>query len=117
MFEIHARSIRLSRGDTGVIPVRTKGVVLTDADRAVFTVRRRTGAILTQKVAAPQGDVFYIPFLNEETGGWQPGQYEWDVRIVLEAKIEADGSVTDGREVITPWMPGRFEVVKVVGEV
>lgn len=58
-----------------------------------------------------------MPFVNEETDGFKPGVYSWDLRIVLGAVTQEDGSVTDGREVITPWPPSRLEVVKVVGEV
>ncbi len=117
MFTVTGRTIRLSRGDTGIIPFRVEGVTLTDADRAVFTVKRRSGAVLIQKVIAPQENIFYVPFVNEETDGWREGEYSWDIRIVLEAVMDAAGRVTDGREVITPWAPGRFEVVKVVGEI
>ena len=117
MFTVSGRTIRLSRGDTGVIPFRVEGVTLTDADRAVFTVRRRSGAILIQKVIPPVDGLFYMPFTNDETDGWQPGEYVWDIRIVLDAVTDENGKVTDGREVVTPWPPGRFDVVKVVGEV
>ena len=70
-----------------------------------------------QKMIAPEKDVFYVPFTNEETDGWKAGEYEWDIRIALEAVLDAQGRVTDGREVITPWAPGKLEVVKVVGEI
>ena len=94
-----------------------EGVTLTDKDRAVFTVRRPTGATLIQKVIAPEKDIFYVPFTNEETDGWKAGVYEWDIRIALDAVLDEQGRVTDGREVITPWAPGKLEVVKVVGEI
>lgn len=92
-------------------------MTLTDKDRAVFTVRRPTGATLIQKVIAPEKDIFYVPFTNEETDGWKAGVYEWDIRIALDAVLDEQGRVTDGREVITPWAPGKLEVVKVVGEI
>lgn len=92
-------------------------MTLTNEDRAVFTVKRKTGAVLIQKIAAPQDGVFYIPFVNEETDGWKPGTYSWDLRIVLGAKTDNAGAVVDGREVITPWEPSVLEVVKVVGDV
>lgn len=83
----------------------------------MFTVRRTTGAVLIQKVIAPEKDIFYVPFTNDETDGWKAGVYEWDIRIALDAVLDAQGQVTDGREVITPWAPGKLEVVKVVGEI
>lgn len=116
MFQINGRSIVISRGDTGILTIAPDGVTLTDADRAVFTVRRQSGGILCQKVAAPMEDgKIYIPFTNDETDGWRADVYEWDARIVLDAVTDADGKVTDGREVITPWPPSRFEVVRTVG--
>lgn len=117
MFTVSGRTIRLSRGDTGVINFSVDGVKLTDADRAVFTVRRRTGAILLQKVIPPVDGMLYVPFTNDETDGWQPGEYVWDIRIVLDAVTDENGKVTDGREVITPFPPSRLDVVKVVGNV
>lgn len=107
----------MSRGDTGIIPFRVDGVTLTQDDRAVFTVRRGGGTVLIQKVIEPQGEMFYVPITNEESDGWKPGLYTWDLRIVLDAQVDAVGMVNDGREVITPWPPSRFEVVKVVGKV
>ena len=117
MFAVSGRKIRLSRGDTGIIPFRVEGVTLTNADRAVFTVKRKSGAALIQKVIAPEENIFYVPFTNDETDGWKEGEYSWDIRIALDAVLDAEGRVTDGREVITPWAPGRLDVVKVVGEI
>lgn len=80
-------------------------------------MRRSSGAILIQKVLEPVDGLFYVPFVNEETDGWKPGAYSWDIRFVLDAQEDENGRVKDGREVITPWPPSRLEVVKVVGEV
>lgn len=118
MFELYGRTIRLSRGDTGIIPFRIDGVKLEAEDRAVFTVKARSGQIILQKVLAPKDEsLFYMPFVNDETDDMKPGIYEWDLRVVLGAQVNSKGMVTDGREVITPWPPAKFEVVKVVGEV
>ena len=116
MFEMHGRTIRLSQGDTGVAAFRVEGVTLTDEDRGVFTLGRGGSRVL-QKVILPEGALVRVPFVNEETDGLAPGLYEWDLRIVLGAKTDEQGGVTDGREVITPWPPSRLEVVKVVGKV
>lgn len=116
MFEVHGRTIRISQGDTGIVTFRVEGAQLTDADRAVFTAKG-SGGRLIQKVIAPQEGLIRVPLTNEETDGWKPGLYSWDLRIVLEAQVDAQGAVTDGREVITPWPPSRLEVVKVVGRI
>lgn len=117
MFTVSGRTIRLSRGDTGIIPFRVDGVKLTDEDRAVFTVKRRSGAVLAQKVIMPEDNIFYVPFINDETDGWKEGEYNWDIRIALGAVLDQTGRVTDGREIITPWAPGTLEVMKVVGDI
>ena len=118
MFEVNGRTIRLSRGDTGVIPFRVTGMELTGKDAGVFTIRRANGTTLVRKVIPVMEDgLLYVPFVNEETDGWREGEYLWDLRIVLEAQVGEDGMVTDGREVITPWPPSRLEVIGVVGEV
>lgn len=83
----------------------------------MFTIKSRTGQVILQKVLSPKDDLFYMPFVNDETDGMKPGVYEWDLRVVLGAKMDSRGAVTDGREVVTPWPPAKFEVVKVVGEV
>lgn len=80
-------------------------------------MRRGGGSILIQKVLPPVDGLFYMPITNEESDGWRPGLYTWDLRVVLGAQVDAVGMVKDGREVITPWPPSRFEVVKVVGKV
>ena len=50
------------------------------------------------------------------TDTMRPDQYDWDIRYCINATV-ADGRVTDADEVVTPMMPGVFEVVKAVGRV
>lgn len=116
MFEVHGRTIRISQGDTGIVTFSVEGAELTDADRAVFTVKGSAGRLI-QKVIAPQDNLIRVPLTNGETEGWRPGLYSWDLRIVLKAVMDAQGMVTGGCEVITPWSPSRLEVVKVVGKI
>ena len=53
MFEVSGRSIRISRGDTGLIAFDAEGTALSEKDAAVFTVRRQSGGIVMEKVIAP----------------------------------------------------------------
>lgn len=117
MFEAIGRTIRLSAGDTGLIRFEAEGVQLAAGDLAVFTVRRRSGELMMEKVLAPEGNVFKVPFLNADTQRWREGEYLWDLRIALGAQTDADGHVTDGREVITPFAPGVLRVMKAVGRI
>ena len=86
-------------------------------DLAVFTVRRRSGELMMEKVIPPEENVYRVPFLNTDTEKWREGEYMWDLRIAPEAQTDAQGHVTDGREVITPFPPGVLRIVKVVGKI
>ena len=114
---MQGRTIRISRGDSGLLRLNVAGAALDEGDRAVFTVKRRGGGTAIEKVIRPKENAFDVPLLPEETGRMPAGTYEWDVRIVLSAKEDETGRVTDGREVITPIPPSPFLVMKVVGSV
>lgn len=117
MFRVRGHTIEVSAGDTGVIRFLASGVALTRADRAVFTVRKRSGETVIEKIAVPQGNEIRIPFVNADTEHLAADTYAWDIRYVLEAQMDESGAVTDGREVITPMAPGVMHVMKVVGSV
>ena len=117
MFEANGRSIRLSAGDTGIIGFEVEGVQVGKNDLAVFTVRRRSGELMMEKVIPPEENVYRMPFLNTDTEKWREGEYMWDLRIALDAQKDAQGHVTDGRAVITPSMPGVLRIVRVVGKI
>lgn len=117
MFEVSGRMIRLSRGDTGLITFEVDGLNLTEKDRAVFTVKRRGGGVVLQKVIEPEGNRVLVPFVNEDTEKLRPDVYEWDIRYVIEAVEDEEGRVTNGREVLTPFLPGDFKVERTVGAV
>ena len=86
-------------------------------DLAVFTVRKQNGELMMEKVLPPEDNVYMLPFLNPDTEQWREGEYMWDLRIALDAQTDAQGHVTDGREVITPFPPGVLRIVKVVGRI
>ena len=119
MLDVNGLCVRITRGDSGLLTIRTRGNhAFTERDRAVFTVRRRGGGVLMCTVLTPDGrGQVQVPFESKETEGFKPGMYEWDIRYVLDAVIGEDGTVSGGREVITPMRPGEFEVLKAVGKV
>lgn len=117
MFEAKGNRIRISRGDTGVLTFAATGTELTENDRAVFTIRRRNGGVVMEKIAVPQENRVQIPLTNEETQEMREGDYQWDIRYALDAVLDGDGRVTDGREVITPMLPGVLTIEKVVGTI
>lgn len=117
MFDVMGRTIRVSRGDTGLIRFAIEGVDLTANDLCVFTVKRRSGGTVMEKVIEPEDGAYLVPFTNEETEKMQVGEYEWDIRIALDAVTDGEGRVTGGREIITPWPPAVLKIAKAVGSV
>lgn len=118
MFKASGQSIQISAGDTGVIRFDVEGARLTDKDRAVFTVKTRSGQTMIRKIIKPEKETeFMVPFVNVDTEQMEPGTYEWDIRIVLKAKLGANGDVVDGEIISTPYSPGQFTVLRVVGSV
>lgn len=117
MFDVLGRTIRISRGDTGLIRFAADGIALTEYDLCVFTVKRRSGGTVIEKAVEPEDNAYLIPFTNEETEKMQVGDYDWDIRIALDAKTDGTGRVTGGREILTPWPPATLKIVKAVGNV
>lgn len=116
MFDVLGRTIRISRGDTGLIRFEAEGAELTEKDLCVFTVRRRSGGTAMEKIIEPEDGAYLIPFTNADTE-IPVGDYEWDIRIALDAVTDGAGRVTGGREVITPWPPSTLKIVKAVGSI
>lgn len=119
MFEISGTRILLTQGDTGILTIKAKKSdhIFTASDRAVFTVKRQGGGILTEMLITPDADgTVQIPFVSDLTDTIKPGQYEWDIRYCVDAVLDA-GRVVDAREVMTPMRPGILEIVKAVGRV
>lgn len=119
MFDVSGLRIRITQGDSGLLTLCTRAkFAFSENDKAVFTVRRPGGGTLLTAVLTPDAEgKVQVPFLNRETEGWRPGAYEWDVRYVLDAVQDEDGTVTDGREVITPMRPAVLEVLRAVGSI
>lgn len=116
MFDVLGRTIRISRGDTGLIRFAADGIDLAEKDLCVFTVKRRSGGTVMEKVIEPEQNAYLIPFTNADTE-IPVGDYEWDIRIALDAKTDGTGRVTGGREILTPWPPATLKIVKAVGNV
>ena len=126
-FNVDGTTISLSRGDTGAVRVEAD----TDyefqneydgstvhGDRAVYTVKDTTGAIVKEKYyPIDENKGFNIYFLNSDTDKLAVGSYEWDVRYVLHPYYDAQGRIDDGDQVITPEKPMDIKLLKVVGEV
>ena len=112
-------AIMITRGDSGLLTITTKSDFdFTEADRAVFTVKDGE-RVMKQETLTPETDgSVQIAFLSAETERWPARRtYRWDIRYVLDAVMDENGRVTDGREVITPIQPQRMMVLEAVGSV
>ena len=90
----------MPRGDTGTLAFVVKGVELTDADRGVFALYDPDEAkALRIKTQVFVDNVAVIRFVNEDTEDLEAKDYCWDFRLVIGAKIDGKGNVSDGVEV------------------
>ena len=120
MFNVNGYDITLSKGDTGVIRITTTTTYTFAAeDRAVFTLKDGTGAIVKEVVAelTEENGVFTVEFFNGDTDQLAAGSYNWDVRYVIHPYYDESGKIINGDQVITPRQPMGLTLLNVVGEV
>lgn len=129
MFNVNSDTgkIELSRGDTGAVRI----IADTDyefqneydgsavhGDRAVYTVKDSTGAVVKERYyALDENKSFILVFMNADTDSLAIGTYSWDVRYVLHPYYDSQGRIVDGDQVITPKAPMDISLLTVVGEV
>ena len=124
MFVVDAdtKKITMHRGDTGSITFTVTGYDFSDLNDAValFTLKKaKTGeSVLTEsKHIKSTNGVFTINFTNETTDYLTPGNYEYDVRIVLDPELDGNDMPTSGTVVRTPYDPIPVEIRRTVGEI
>ena len=125
MFNVNGTVITLSRGDTGALRIRVNarrkdtGEAFTfgERDRALFTIKNASGAIVKQ-VAYPMTDnVFKVTFFNADTDKFAPGTMSWDVRYVINPYYDDANNIVDGDQVLTPTQPLSMQLLTVVGDI
>lgn len=110
-------NLTITQGDTGLLTIAAESNhTFTSQDRAVFTVKKYDRPVLVSKHTPDERGTVQIEFLHDTTECLHPGAYQWDIRYVLDAEINACGHVTGGREVITPMKPATLTIVEAVGE-
>lgn len=114
--------IKLSVGDTGAVKITASGYTFESTDRALFTVKDTTGAVVLERVyeltdSNLENGVFIVNFANADTDSLQPGGYSWDVRYVLNPYYDTTGRIISGDQVITPMEALTLTLLPVVGEV
>ena len=124
MFNVVGYNINLSRGDTGAIKVKATATLngepytFAQNDRALFSIKNaQTGEIVKEKVAEMENNDFIVYFFNVDTDSLSPGDYQWDVRYIINPYYNAEGRIVDGDQVITPKEPQNMKLLTVVGDV
>lgn len=126
MFEIDAATKRITmhRGDTGefvcraVTPEGETPVTFTSASRGLFTVKSANGTEIMRRVYELSDRAFEVRFSNPDTDYLTPGDYQWDVRYVVNPPDGWDGTeITDNlTEVKTPGSPFVLHINSTVGQ-
>lgn len=117
LFYVDDTRIVLSRGDTGSVTITSEGYDFSENDRALFTLKDGTGAIVMQKQYPIVNGEFTVQFRNADTDSRPTGSYTWDVRYIINPFYDESGAIVDGDQVITPNLPMMLEILDTVGEV
>lgn len=117
MFNVDGFKINLHRGDTGTIGITATGYTFGPNDRALFTVKDKSGTIVKQGIYPMVNNRFEVPFLNGDTDYLDSGLYEWDVRYVVEPVYDEEGKIVDGDAVATPKDPMDLNLWRTVGQI
>lgn len=119
MFKNAGATLRVSAGDTGQVLVVPEGYTFDVSDRAILTVKSSRGNVNIEKVTAPdvEGN-FVFNFTNMDTEDMDAHtDYSWDIRIAFGARLDDDGRVIDGEQVVSLFEPAPFMIEEVVGDV
>lgn len=107
--------IVLPRGDTALVSFEIEGRNPQVNDRAVMAIRRAGGGLVLEMVSTvEQGKPVQFLLTHDDTERMREGDYEWDVRYVTNAILDAEGRVTGGEEVATFYQASPLEITKVV---
>ena len=117
MFNVNGYTINLHRGDTGTIGITARGYDFGPNDRALFTVKDKSGTIVKQAAYAMENNRFEVSFLNSETDYLDSGLYEWDVRYIVNPVYDEGGNIVDGDAVATPRDPMDLNLYRTVGQI
>lgn len=126
MFTVDGYKIELHRGDTGVIGITATGHDFGPNDRALFTVKNAQGMVVKQGIYAMENNRFQVAFRNSDTDSLANGQYEWDVRYIVNPIYDDEGGhgassddpvIIDGDAVATPNDPMPCVLRRTVGQI
>lgn len=116
MFKVTGTTIDMHRGDTGSITITAHGYTFTSDDRALFTIKSRSGAMVKSVAYQMTNNAFTVQFVNSDTDHLAPGDYDWDVRYIVDPVYE-EGQIVDGTDVTTPHDPMVLHIRRTVGQI
>ena len=121
MFVVDAetKKITMHRGDTGSITFTVTGYDFSDVTcKALFTLKKVKGGDVVKEQAYTLGSngQFTVSFANADTDYLTPGNYEYDVRLIVNPVMDGT-KIVSGTVVRTPYDPIPVEIRRTVGEV
>ena len=117
MFVVDGTTITMHRGDTGEMTVIASGYAFEANDRALFTIKDATWTEIKKTYYAMTNNAFTVEFANPDTDYLPAGNYNWDVRYIINPEYDQAGNIVDGTGVTTPGSPFQLILLNTVGQV
>lgn len=111
LFAVDRYNIKITKGDTMILTVHFNDVVIPEGTVALFTVKTYPNSplpLIERQYLIDENNEIKIILSGNETE-LVPAEYSWDIRILMKHG--------ENTEVITPFAPAKFEILKVVGNV
>lgn len=110
-------NITLPIGDTFSFNVVASGYDFSATDRALFTIKGSDGSIIFQNAYQMANNQFRVDLHNSDTDSLSAGNYQYDVRYVVNPVYDENGAIVDGDVVNTPSRPKTLTLLSVVGNI
>jgi len=109
------KEIIFHRGNTGEVTFYFTGYDFTDTGAKALFSMKRMGTVVKNEVHDIVDNQIVVRFTNEDTDQLQPGTYEYDVTVVMNAVFE-DDELVSGEVVYTTEDPIKARVKRTVGQ-
>ena len=98
MFNVDENTGRIDmhRGDTGGFTITLTGYTLGENDRVLITFRSANGTEIKKAYYKPENNQVTVLFRNPETDYLAAGDYQWDVRVIIDPVYDENGNVVEG---------------------
>lgn len=108
------KNITMHAGDTGAFIVRPTELDTAGVDVVLFTIRNSEKIIKLQRIYPFENGMITIRFENEDTDTWEPGNYSWETRYVVDPVYDEEEKLIGGQEVYTPESKSGTHRLKIV---